>query len=604
MREQVIAGRYRLDERIGSGGMGVVWRAFDLELRRVVALKQSHVGDSGQIRREARIGAGLHHPNVVTVFDVVLDDEVRWLVMEYLPSRTLSEIIETDGPLSAAEAAGIGAQLANALAAMHERGMVHGDVKPGNVLVAEDGTAKLTDFGIARWAQVTVTGGALVGGTPGYLAPEVADGREMQAPADVFSLGATLFAAVVGRSPWGANELGPLVQLRRAAAGELGPLSEAGTLAPALTALLETEPSQRPPAGMVKRMFEDITGDAAPLTPLRGPVHGRRSASRRRLLVTCLGLVAMLVAGVAAGFVWRAPRTETPPTPEQARVGVMGDERTADPCSLIEVASLARFGTVKLDSEYGPFYNCFLRVRLSPDETDIAEVRVELRGVLDPPPPAYRLGRLGPIQRPAPEKGECPRYVWMPDGHEVGVFARHLENGRADLCGMAEAVASGVVVALAAGEVPRRPAAPAGSLRNLNACDLLEPDDTASVLGVAGVKPEPDFGQWTCYWEQAPLQVIVEFHRNRPPVDGPDGRLIKIGSRDAFVEPAQKAGDGDIGCEITIVHRRYRAADPADGEWAEVADVTVETKENISSEKLCAMAIDLSKSVTNRLPPP
>ncbi|OLZ54574.1 hypothetical protein BS329_08610 [Amycolatopsis coloradensis] len=166
--------------------MGVVWRAFDLELGRVVALKQSQAGDSGQIRREARIGAGPHHPNVVTVFDVVIDDGVRWLIMEYLPSRSLSAIIETDGRLPSIEAARIGVQLANALAAMHERGMVHRDVKPSNVLVAEDGTAKLTDFVIARWAKVIESGGGRIGGTPGYLAPEVADGREAQAAATCF----------------------------------------------------------------------------------------------------------------------------------------------------------------------------------------------------------------------------------------------------------------------------------------------------------------------------------------------------------------------------------------------------------------------------------
>ncbi|WET82429.1 serine/threonine-protein kinase [Amycolatopsis sp. QT-25] len=603
MRDQVIAGRYRLDKRIGSGGMGVVWRATDLELRRVVALKQSQAGDDGQLRREARIGAGLHHPNVVSVFDVVLDADVRWLVMEYLPSRSLSETVEADGPLSAAAAARIGAQLANALAAIHDRGMVHGDIKPGNVLIAEDGTAKLTDFGIARWAELTQTGGAQFAGTPGYLAPEVAEGREVRPPADMFALGATLFAALVGCSPWGANDQGPRTQLRRAVSGELSSLPDVGALTPVLTALLETVPARRPTARMVNRMLEDITGEATPLTPLPAPAPGRRWIRNRSVPVS-LGVAAALVAGFVTGFAWRSPVTEVRTVQEPSAIGVMGDERTADPCSLIEVASLARFGDVEPDADFGPFYNCFVRVRLSQDEADVAVVRVELRGVLDPPPPDYRRGRLGPIQRPAARKGECPRYIWMPDGHEIGVFARHEGNRPADLCGMAEAVASGAITVLAAGEVPRRAAAPGNSLRNLNACELLEPADVTAVLGVAGVKPEPDFGQWTCYWEQAPLQVIVDFHRKRPQIEGPDGTKITVGSREAYVEPGQIAGDDDIGCEITITHRRYRAPDPDDGDWIEAADVTVETKAQIPAERRCDLAIGLARSVADRLPPP
>nr|WP_246481682.1 protein kinase [Amycolatopsis umgeniensis] len=415
--------------------------------------------------------------------------------MECLPSRSLSEIIEADGCLTPT-AARIGAQLANAL-------------------VGEDGTAKLTDLGIAHWAEVTRTGGGQVDGTPGYLAPEVADGQEAQAAADVFSLGATLFAALTGYSPCGPSEQGPTVQLRRAASGDMDPLPEAGDLTPVLATVLDALPSRRPAARMVKRLLEDITGEGAPLAPLADPRH-RRGPVPTRLLLACIALVVALTAGFAIGSAWRSPVVQERAVLEQSKIGGMGDERTADPCSLIEPASLARFGDVKLDTEFGPFYNCFVRVRLSPDEADVAEVRVELRGVLDPPPPDYRRGRLGPIQRPAQANGECPRYIWMPDGHEVGVFARHRENRPTDLCGMAEAVASGVITVLAAGEIPRRPVATADSLRRLSACDLLEPADTTAVLGVAGVKPEPDFGQWTCYWEQAPLQVIVDFHRNRP----------------------------------------------------------------------------------------
>ncbi|SMC67319.1 Protein kinase domain-containing protein [Kibdelosporangium aridum] len=124
MPDRVIAGRYRLVHRLGAGGMGEVWLANDDELGRQVAVKRSHNGDNGQIRREARIGAGLQHPNVIAVFDVVMDGDDRWLVMEHMPSRSLAEILATQGVLPPARVARIGAQLADALAAMHARDMI------------------------------------------------------------------------------------------------------------------------------------------------------------------------------------------------------------------------------------------------------------------------------------------------------------------------------------------------------------------------------------------------------------------------------------------------------------------------------------------------
>ena len=147
---RTIAERYRLEEHLGAGGMGDVWRATDLELQETVAMKRPREGDA---RHEARIGAELSHPNVVTVHGTVVDGDEHWLVMEYLPSRSLAQIIEADGPIGPERAAKIGAQLASALSAMHAKGMVHRDVKPGNVLVADDDVAKLSDFGISRWAE-------------------------------------------------------------------------------------------------------------------------------------------------------------------------------------------------------------------------------------------------------------------------------------------------------------------------------------------------------------------------------------------------------------------------------------------------------------------
>ena len=194
----VVAGRYRLEEAVGAGGMGEVWRATDVDLRRVVALKLATTGDD--IRREARIGAGLHHPNVITVFDVVTDGDRRWLVMEYLPARSLAEICRTDGPIAPGLAAKVGAQIATALAAMHAKGMVHRDITLANILVTDDGTAKLADLGVAMWDQVTLTGSAKNAGTTGYVAPEVLQGHRATPKADLYSLGVTLSAATEGQA--------------------------------------------------------------------------------------------------------------------------------------------------------------------------------------------------------------------------------------------------------------------------------------------------------------------------------------------------------------------------------------------------------------------
>ena len=215
-RPTVIAGRYRLMNRIGSGGMGHVWLAWDERLNRAVAVKQLHspVGlpeaearvAHDRAMREARITARLHHPNAVPVFDVVDHEGQPCLVMQYLPSRSLQAVLTERGPLPAREVARIGSELAAALAAAHRADIVHRDVKPGNVLVADDGTARITDFGISHaLGDASLTSTGMVTGTPAYLAPEVARGTSSSAASDVFSLGATLYAAVEGPPPFGTG---------------------------------------------------------------------------------------------------------------------------------------------------------------------------------------------------------------------------------------------------------------------------------------------------------------------------------------------------------------------------------------------------------------
>ncbi|WP_249044273.1 serine/threonine-protein kinase, partial [Crossiella equi] len=266
----IIADRYQLEEAVGAGGMGQVWRATDLELRRTVALKLTSAGDSEETRREARIGAGVHHPHVISVFDVVQAGDERWLVMEYLPARSLAERCRAEGPLAPELAARIGAQIATALAAMHAKGMVHRDVKPANILVTEDGTAKLTDLGIASWSQVTMTGGALSAGTPGYLAPEVLAGLRATPASDVYALGVTLSAAVEGH-PRPDRKLGGV-----------------------LAALTEQDPARRPGADKAARLLGGTD---------------RRWLSRWVLA----GVAAAVVAALVATYVVTRPGGQPPP---------------------------------------------------------------------------------------------------------------------------------------------------------------------------------------------------------------------------------------------------------------------------------------------------
>ncbi|PWV75664.1 Protein kinase domain-containing protein [Prauserella marina] len=224
---ELVAERYRLLALVGRGGMGTVWKARDERLDRVVAVKRLETG-SGEVAtgeavrravREGRVAARLRHPNAIGVHDVVVHDGKPCLVMEFLPARSLSEVLAERQRLPEREVATIGAQIAAALAEAHGEGIVHRDVKPGNVLLTGEGVAKIADFGISRAVgEATVTGDGLVAGTPAYFAPEVADGEAADFASDVFSLGATLYAALEGRLPFGDND-NPMVLLRRISAG-------------------------------------------------------------------------------------------------------------------------------------------------------------------------------------------------------------------------------------------------------------------------------------------------------------------------------------------------------------------------------------------------
>ncbi|GAA2746400.1 hypothetical protein GCM10009868_31650 [Terrabacter aerolatus] len=310
----LIAARYRLMNRIGAGGMGHVWLAWDERLNRAVAVKQLHspVGlpeDEARVAqdramREARITARLHHPNAVPVFDVVDHDGAPCLVMQYLPSRSLQAVLTERGPLPAREVAKVGAELASALAAAHRADIVHRDVKPGNVLIADDGTARITDFGISHaLGDASLTSTGMVTGTPAYLAPEVARGTSSSAASDVFSLGATLYAAVEGAPPFGTGD-NAMALLHRVASGSITPPSD-GPLAGVLGAMLAADPADRPSMRDVSAELAEIAATGGPGAATGAPA-GRPDRTR---VLPAAGAAALPAPSPGAGGPAPSPAT-------------------------------------------------------------------------------------------------------------------------------------------------------------------------------------------------------------------------------------------------------------------------------------------------------
>ncbi|HEX9064858.1 MAG TPA: protein kinase, partial [Streptosporangiaceae bacterium] len=262
---KLVAGRYRLLTQLGRGAMGVVWHGRDELLDRDVAVKQIVLGpaasddDARQSHqrtiREARTAARLSHPGVVTIYDVADQDGMPWIVMELVRARPLEQVITEDGPLTPPLAAQLGLGLLDALACAHAAGVLHRDVKPSNVLITPEGKAVLTDFGIAAiLGDPAMTREGLVAGTPGFSPPERVRGATATPASDLWSLGATLYAAVEGRGPF--DRAGGPAAIVASIATEPAPRApSAGPLASVIDALLQSDPAQRPDAAATRRML-------------------------------------------------------------------------------------------------------------------------------------------------------------------------------------------------------------------------------------------------------------------------------------------------------------------------------------------------------------
>jgi hypothetical protein len=266
---QLVADRYRLISPLGQGGMGRVWKARDEVLHRDVAIKELVPPPSltpeerREMRerslREARAIARLNHINVVRIFDVLRTDGDPWIVMEYVPSKSLQDILADDGPVTSAKAVEIGLGVLGALKAAHKAGVMHRDVKPGNVLIGTDGRVVLTDFGLATIpGDPNVTRTGMVLGSPAYIAPERARDGTAGPEADLWSLGATLYAAVEGKSPYARPSA--IATLAALATEPMPPPKNAGPLKAVLTGLLQKDPAERMDAGTAERLLRRAAG--------------------------------------------------------------------------------------------------------------------------------------------------------------------------------------------------------------------------------------------------------------------------------------------------------------------------------------------------------
>ncbi|WP_309113091.1 protein kinase [Saccharothrix sp.] len=578
----VVGGRYELEDARGSGSGGIVWSAFDRKLKRRVALKRPHTaadeGDRQRFRREAETAAQVHHPNAISIFDTVDADDC-WLVMEYLPAESLDRILAARGPQPPERVARIGVQIAGALAAVHAKNIVHRDVKPGNILVTDDDLAKLTDFGISIWREVTRTDDGRISGTPAFTSPEVARGYPANQASDVFSLGATLFAALEGTPPFGNGDAYEV--LKRARRGEIRPMRHTGPLAALVAEMLRPQPADRPGADEVLLRLKEIVGDWEP--PRVDHPAPRR---RRRLLQATAGVAVVAVLGGVA-LAWEP---WAPAAPQSApRVDLIGDEKTADPCALIDPGRLREFGPTQVFTTYGNFNRCDAVV----DVGAKAPVDVELQLITR----ASRAVQGKPLEvvEKTQNNSECDRTVVVDDTYAVRVSAKQ-ESPRLDLCTVAESATETVLEVLRAGPVPRRAVPfPEGSLAHVDACALLDDESLTTLAAVDGDSAVNVFGNWACKWfstvggpginlryDQHPAQEMVR------------GERTDVAGRAGYVQLDPGSG---TSCTVAVPHR------PAKGPQRDNIDVMVLTvRGDRPGIEYCGPATGLAAVAVKKLP--
>ncbi|WUH97821.1 protein kinase [Spirillospora sp. NBC_00431] len=615
----LIAGRYRLTKGPISGGTGEVWHAEDVRLSRTVVLKRARFRDDGsgafdRLWSEARAQARFSHRHVVTLHDIVeeTDEEAggrvtSWLVLEHVPGGSL------DGwpPMSPEAAAGIGAQIAEALAALHDRGIVHCDVKPANIVVTEDGTAKLADFGAAyrMGGSDTITPNGPVSHTPAFAAPEVRRGHPEPA-SDVYSLGATVYALTTGKPPGEAPDeaAGEAAGAEPRSGGVPGPLGDV------VDALMRAAPGDRPGVDEARRMLAAVAGDERPEKPPysadtddgpsteRDRAWSRPVAYARRHPRAVAAAVLVVAAAVAAAVV--IPRGGDEAPAREKPVSLIGDPRTADPCALADPAALGRFGETRLDNDYGNFDRC--DVLVSAGESDGVDVRIGMATGSGPETgvPARTMGRVQVFAK-APEEDECSRMLVLPapDARTTISIDARLDGEPpaggtpVPLCPIADTAVASAVAVLNRGPIPRRsPPFPAESLAHKDTCTMLGNEALDAVPGIDAKDPEINYGGWSCEWRSTTRKILVKLRFDRgQPLGADSGSPTRLGRHRAFVEPD---GEGDGTCLVRVVHRTY--ADQNGDDAIEMLFLVVEGEPD--TKRLCSMATHLAEAAATQLP--
>ena len=600
---QLIVNRYRLEREIGVGGMGAVWLATDVTLDRQVAVKRAHAittdgGDTTKLQVEADLATKVRHPNIVEVYGVVGEPDDQWLVMEYVPSRSLAEIIAEQKVLSVPRAIHYVRQIADALDAVHRAEVVHGDIKPANILIPDNGIAKLSDFGVSRqvWNAETLNTTGPVLGTPAYMAPELLDGKRPSPASDLFALGATLFAAVEGEPPYGSDGAA-LSTVKRMVHNDMVPMRNAGPLIPLLASMLAAEPAERPTAAGASRLLRELGGTIDPPRP-----PGRDKGPQRwKWLVPASVFALVVVLGLVGWLVWpkfgnASTAAARPPAPAtsvtKANHGlIVANQTLVDPCGLMSADPLAKFGDdAQLDAHFGNFNRCDVLFTTSNTTVD---VRVDFQD-----PDGAPTGKPSVVvQPPQTSPGDCERTLLLPDGTQIEVDAA-VENGAADpsgtidFCGIDEVATQYALGVLNRSGVPQRaPGSLTGSLATQNACTLLTPAQLSVVAGIDAGSPETSFGDWECDWGGAnQLHVGVTFDQSQP-LTSTGGQEVSIGSRAAFVY----LDNG--GCEADLVYRTFPLA--AGQQISELVDIEVDGNQPQSQQ--CGLAQDLAQDIGAQL---